>query len=158
MTHIRTLLHRVHAPSKAESGQAMVETAASAMILATLLMGGIDVGRYTYDGMILGNAARAGVQYGAQNFQTAADNTGMQTAASKEGANLALMSVTATQYAMCDGTKITPITQSAISSCSTPATIYVSVTTTGAFKPTITFPGIPNTLTITRTNVMQVSP
>ena len=61
MTDIRTFLHRVHAPSKAESGQAMVETAASAMVLATLLMGGIDVGRYTYDGMILGNAARAGV-------------------------------------------------------------------------------------------------
>jgi Flp pilus assembly protein TadG len=64
-----------------ESGQAIVEVALFLPIFVLLLMGTIDFGRYEYTGIMLGNGARAGTQYGSQNTTTAADTAGIASAA-----------------------------------------------------------------------------
>ena len=50
-------------------------------ILLILVLGVIEIGRYAYIAILVGNAARAGAAYGAQNKQLANDSTGIQNAA-----------------------------------------------------------------------------
>jgi Flp pilus assembly protein TadG len=143
--------------SRAESGQALIETALFALSLMILLVGGIDFGRFSYEGILLGNAARAGVQYGSQNLVTAKDVNGMKAAAGKDGINLLGLSTSATQYCQANGSNI-PCSVVNIMPGGQPRLVYVTVTTSGTFTPLISFPGIASSLTITRTAVMQVGP
>ena len=151
-------LPRVRTLRRAESGQALIEAAILSLLLLSLLIGGIDFGRFAYDGILLGNGARAGVQYGAQNLATANDDAGMQTAATTDAQSLSGASAVASQFCTCvpGGGHVTCGT-----STTCPATnplVYVSVTTSGTFQPWVRFPGIPANLAIARTAVMQVSP
>ena len=73
---------------RSEGGTSAVEFAIVAPVLIFLLIGLIDVGRYTYYGILAANAARAGAQYGAQSVYTAIDSPGMQNAALADGQNL----------------------------------------------------------------------
>ena len=67
--------------SRRGRGQASVELALSLPLLLMMFLVVVETGRAFYIAISLANAARAGVQYGAQNLSTAADNAGMQTAA-----------------------------------------------------------------------------
>ena len=60
-------------------GQASVELALSLPLLLMMFLVVVETGRAFYIAISVANAARAGVQYGAQNLSTAADNAGMQT-------------------------------------------------------------------------------
>jgi Flp pilus assembly protein TadG len=67
---------------KNESGQALVELAlVSVMIMVPLLIGAAEFARAAYAYIEVSNAARAAVQYGAQNVGTVQDTGGMLTAA-----------------------------------------------------------------------------
>ena len=59
-------------------GQASVELALSLPLLLMMFLVVVETGRAFYIAISVGNAARAGVQYGAQSLSTAADNAGMQ--------------------------------------------------------------------------------
>ena len=77
-------------------------------MLVLLLIGLIEVGRYGNYTIMAGNAARAGVQYGAQNTITAADTTGMKTSADDDAQNVAGLTATASNYCECaDGSAST---------------------------------------------------
>jgi Flp pilus assembly protein TadG len=159
MRSIDTNATRARTGLRAESGQALVETALVGLFLLTLLVGGIDFGRFTYDGILLGNAARAGVQYGSQNLTTAADTAGMIDAATSDNGTLVgTTTPTAGNFCKCGNTTYT-CTATQPSACNTsPRLVYVTVTTQGVFTPWITFPGIPSTISLSRTATMQVSP
>ena len=79
--HMRSLF-------RSQAGTSLVEFALVAPVLIFLMIGLIEVGRYTYFATLAANAARAGVQYGAQNVTTATDITGMQNAAITDAQNL----------------------------------------------------------------------
>jgi Flp pilus assembly protein TadG len=136
-------------------GSAIVEFAVVAPFLAFLLLGLIDVGRYTYDGILAAHAARAAVQYGAQNLVTAADTTGMKSAAAQDAQNLSNWSVTVTP--MCNN-------NASMSACPVNSTMavsanmiyYVQVTVTGTFNPLIAYPGIPTKIPVSATTTMRV--
>lgn len=67
---------------KGESGQSLVELGLiSVFILVPLLIGAGEFARAAYAYIEVSNAARAAVQYGAQNGATALDTNGMLTAA-----------------------------------------------------------------------------
>src|ERR1700691_2104119 len=69
-------------------GQAAIETALLATTLVLLLGAAVELGRMGYLAMTLDDAARAGVQYGAQSYTTDGDTSGMKTAASNAASTI----------------------------------------------------------------------
>jgi|HubBroStandDraft_5_1064220.scaffolds.fasta_scaffold08222_3 Flp pilus assembly protein TadG len=132
---------------RSESGASIVEFAIVAPFLALLLVGTIDFGRYMYDGILLANAARAGVQYGAQNLQTAVDSTGIQNAAYADASNLTVHATTTT---FC---KLGVVATTCSASGAVP---YVQVIASGTWSPMISYPGLPASMTLSQTAVMRV--
>lgn len=63
---------------RADSGQNLIEFALMSLALVSLLLGVIDIGRFAYIGILVGNAARAGAAYGAAN---PGDDAGIENAA-----------------------------------------------------------------------------
>jgi Flp pilus assembly protein TadG len=94
--------------TRSDSGSALAEIALVLPMLVLVLLGLIEVGRFGNYTILVGNAARAGVQYGAQNTVTAADITGMQNSAKSDGQNLTGLNATATTFCKCaDGSAST---------------------------------------------------
>jgi Flp pilus assembly protein TadG len=84
-----------------ERAQALLEVALTLPILLLLLLGAAEMARVSYAAIEVANAARAAVQYGAQNSTTAADTTGMQTAASNDASNIASVTTTVSTSYIC---------------------------------------------------------
>jgi Flp pilus assembly protein TadG len=147
-----------------ESGGALVELAALSTILVVLAAGAIDFGNFTYDGIILANAAEAGVLYGSQNYTgTASDLTAMETAATNDASGLAVAPV-ATEFCTCyDGTSATSV--GTVISCTTGTCTtgyhelqFVQVVTSSTVSSLFRYPGLPASITLSRTAVMAVTP
>jgi hypothetical protein len=140
--------------TRSDAGQALLELALTLPLLALLLLGAGEFGRLAYAAIETSNAARAGVQYGAQNHVTASDYAGMQLASLDDGPNVPGLAATATHFCSCaDG---------AASTCSsgdcTGSRIieYVQVNTTATVDPLIHVPGLPATYTLNGQAVMRV--
>jgi Flp pilus assembly protein TadG len=145
--------------SRCERGTSLIEFAFTAPIFVLLLVGLIDVGRYTYYAILATHAARSGVQYAAQNLTTAED-------ASTNGPNT-------TGAALADAQKISNFHAIASVVCTAgganspcPAnntnteppsnlTYFVRVQVTGTFSPLISYAGF-GSIPITATSVMRV--
>ncbi len=138
--------------ARREAGNALIELAILTPALLTIMLGIVEVGRYAHFSIMVHNAARAGVQYGAQSRTTMTDLTGMQTAALADAQNISGLSATASQYCSCsDGSTCSS------DSCATGHRIeYVKVVATGTFSSLFHYPGLPGALTITGTDVMRV--
>lgn len=71
-----------------EAGNAIIEFALVLPFLLLITLGIIALGRYTYFGIVVANAARAGAYYGAQpGGGGSADTAGMIAAAENDAAN-----------------------------------------------------------------------
>ncbi len=159
---------RVRALAQADGGQSIVELAIITPLLLALLIGIVEVGQYAYEGIEVGNAARAGVQYGAQSLTTAADTTptgGMANAAkfdAKEIPNVAASPSNSCSCYSTPGTTFACTTPIATQPCNSPAEnhrlVYVTVVASGTFTPFVAYPGFPASLLISRTATQQVSP
>jgi Flp pilus assembly protein TadG len=136
-------------------GQASVELALSLPLLLMMFLVVVETGRAFYIAISVANAARAGVQYGAQNLTTAADNAGMQSAASNDAPNITGMTATATHFCVCsDGTASTCLS----TDCSgSHRLLYAQVDTSASYAPLINFMGILPTMTIPGKAVMRVA-
>lgn len=140
--------------SRREAGAAAVELAIMAPILILLCLGVIEIGRYENLSIKMVNAARAGVQYGAQSLVTASDNTGMQQAALADGENASGLTAVASHICQCsDGSASTCLS----SDCPAPLhrIVWVTVTTTGRFSSILSAPGIPASIAVGSTAVMR---
>jgi Flp pilus assembly protein TadG len=71
------------------SGSAAIEFALILPLLLLILAGVVDLVMLADLAAQIANAARAGVQYGAQNSVTAGDNTGIQNAAMNDASSIA---------------------------------------------------------------------
>lgn len=139
-----------------DTGQALIELAWVTPIFLILVLGAAEFGRLTYIGIEVSNAARAGVQYGAQSHATASDTTGMQTAATNDGTtDVSNMTAIASHSCKCsDGSSSTCLP----TDCSASRIIeYVTVNTSASVSPLFTYPGLPGTLTLTGHAVMRVA-
>ena len=150
---------RTDASAANDEGSALAEMAIILPMLALLIAGSIEVGRYGYYSIVVGNAARAGVQYGAQTLGTAADDAGMRASALNDGQHLTGLDATASHTCRCaDGTA----SNCASGDCPTSHRIvFVQVAATGTFGSLLNYPGLPasvRTITVNNTATMRVSP
>ena len=143
--NLRTQESRPYA-APSDAGQALVETALIFPMLVALLIGAAEFARVAYAAIEVANAARAGVQYGAQSGADASDSTGIATAASNDGANVTGLVTTSSIACICsDGTAST----CANTDCASSHTEEIlTVNTQATIDPLIHVPGLPRTYTI----------
>jgi Flp pilus assembly protein TadG len=175
---------KISEPRK-QSGQALMELAIALPILLVLVVGLIDVGRYAYIAILIGNAARAGAAYGSQSNGQSVDTTGIANAAdydfagatsgtttTNNGQLVSALTVTSSVSCGCDsgGTMTSYGTGASCNTTTTPNAgncpalgtasgnwvVMVSVTASGSFNALFGFPGIPSPFTISRTATMRV--
>lgn len=143
---------------RTDAGSALVEMLLIAPVLLILLIGLIEVGRIDDFAIRVGNAARAGVQFGAQNEATAGDTQGMQNAANTDAQNSSITSVAVPTYCKCaDGTAST----CQQGDCATSHRLqWVKVTASGTFSTGLNSLFLPvslRTITISQTAIMRVA-
>ncbi len=127
---------------RSERGQSLVETALALPILAVMLIGTLEGARLLLATLALTGGVMAGAQYGALSTTSAADTAGIASAVRSETTPIG-------------GTPTNPTVTSATGTDSTDET-YVSVTGVYAWRSLLDYPGLPRTVTITRTAVLQV--
>lgn len=132
-----------------ESGQSLVELALIAPLLLILTIGIAELGRYAYFGILVGNAARAGAAWGAQNLPSSADTVDINTVAQNDfqnGASLGGLTVNSSNVCGCDSggsftTAPNGCNGTGAGTCGTGHwVVMVQVTATGTFKPMLTYP------------------
>jgi Flp pilus assembly protein TadG len=139
---------------RSESGLALVEFAMLVPLLSLLLIGIVELGRFTYYSILVGNAAHAGVQYGAQSLVAADDSAGMQTAALNDGQRVSGLTAVASHFCQCaDGSSSTC---KSTDCSSTHRLTYVQVTAAGTLAPLFRYPGLPTSYNLSKTAVMLV--
>lgn len=139
------------------AAQSMVELAVMLPVLVMLLVIVTDMARVYAMRMALNYAVRAGAQYGAQNRATAVDYAGMEQTACGAMPQVPCtpgVTTTATSFCQCAGST-SPI------SCTNPGgcTIvqnFVKVDASSVFTTLISYPGVPSSVNLTATSVMQV--
>jgi Flp pilus assembly protein TadG len=150
---------RRRAHFRAESGQSLVEVALLTPFMLLLLLGAIEIGRFAYQAIRLGNAARAGVEYGAQTHWTAGDAIGIAAAACQDfqGQNTCGLTITKAYLCQCDNAgTIGPGTVTCNCPLGSRPVVSLQVTTSGTFGSLFNYPGIPPSMTISRTATMRL--
>ena len=130
----RTLRH--------ESGGALIETALAMPLLAALVFGAAEFGLADYQAIEVANAAKAGVQYGAQDGTKAYDTTGIRNAARQDAPNITLATVTPSWLTLCSNGSTPPCSGGATSET------ILTVKTQATFDPIIHVPGLTPSLTL----------
>ena len=170
--------------SRRESGQALVELALAIPALLLLALGVIEIGRYAYISILIGNAARAGAAYGSQSSPASADTAGIaaaakldfaggSTSASKNnGLGGNTLTVSSTISCSCDSAgTFTPApsagycngppvgTNNNAGKCAAGAhwVVISVVTASGTFNSLFNYPGIPSSVTVSRTASIRVA-
>ena len=139
----------------AAHGQSYVELAFALPVLAIILVVAADFGRLFYTYLEVINAARAAAQYGSNSVVTAADATGMVAAAKQDGANVANLTVIASQCTC--GTATSTVLACSSNYCTNdPQGNYVVVNAQAPFTTIVRYPGVPSSVTLKSQAVMQV--
>jgi Flp pilus assembly protein TadG len=146
---------------RAESGTSLVEFAILAPVIAFLLVGLIEIGRFAFFSILAANAARAGAQYGSQDLTTAFDTTGITNAALQDGQSLANWTapgggITVKQMCSVNGGAPAACSTSGALGPPTNTIYYVSVQVTGVFNSLMDYPGIPHSVPVTGSSMMRV--
>jgi Flp pilus assembly protein TadG len=149
---------------KSEAGMALVEFAIVVPLLALLLVGLIEIGRFAYYSIVVGNAANAGAQYGAQNQQMAGQFTSIQNFAKADGQNnISNISATASNVCSCwvesTGTEspAPPTVANCTQNCASGIKVtYVQVQTSGSFPKMFNYPMFPANFSVSATAMMRV--
>jgi len=149
-------------------GVSVTELALVLPLSLVLFIGILDFGRVYYSAIATSHAARAGVQYGAQDNIKSGDFAGMRQAASDALGDVSNFTVTACRYCRCaDGTgSCTSCNASAdgcstgsgcLSTCSSTAPqVYVQVTVDKVFTTLFPYPGLPSRADLNRKATMRV--
>ena len=165
LTSKRTPSVRRLAGRRRQSGQSLLELAFLVPVLLLLALGVIEVGRYAYIGILVGNAARAGTAYGAQSLPQSVDTVGIKTAADNDfqnnGQSVSNLTITSSLSCGCDGSgsvAAAACTGAGAGSCASGHwVVMLSVTASGTFGSLFNYPGIPSSVTVSRTSAMRVA-
>jgi Flp pilus assembly protein TadG len=138
------MLSRTITPRRAvrkRNAVAAVELALLLPLLCFLFVIGVDYARvFCYD-LTVENCARNGALYGGKDTTSALDTAGITAAAQQDAGNL-------------DPTQLTVSS----STDSTTAPTVVTVTVTYPFASITNYPGVPSSVTVSRTVKMNVAP
>jgi Flp pilus assembly protein TadG len=157
--------YRSHVIRHPQSGQSLLEVAFMLPFLLLLALGVVEVGRYAYIGILVGNAARAGAAYGVQSLAQSVDTTGITAAADNDfqnnGQNVAGLTVTSAVSCGCDSAGIVApaaCTGLAAGTCAAGHwAVTLTVTASGTFTSLFNYPGIPASISISRVSAMRVN-
>ncbi len=162
---------------RSQSGQALVELAFVLPLLLVLALGVIEIGRFAYISILVGNAARAGSAYGSRGLVQSADTTGIANAAKYDfagatsgttntnGLDQSTLSVSSVYTCGCDsnGTISSDTTGNCTPTGAPPTcaaghwVVTIHVTTSGTFNALFNYPGIPASLAVSGTSSMRVA-
>lgn len=154
-------MKRMNAFASAADGAAILELALIAPFLILMAIGIVEIGLYTRVGIEVGNAARAGVQYGSQTTAASIDATGIKSAAIADANEVTSLTVRSSIYCTCHKTPGTHVSScSPVPVCVTGDHLenYVSVIAETTFTPLIATAGIPSSMTISKTASQLISP
>ena len=152
---------------QSETGSELVEFAVIGPLLLVLLLTGTDYARVFHTAIQLNDGARAGAQYGSRSLINSGDTSGMQTVATN-AMTISGVSTAASRSCQCasDNGTFSPTTPA--NSCLTPPAsacpsnsnrvVFVTVSASKPFSMIIPLPGVPSTMTLTRTATMRVVP
>jgi Flp pilus assembly protein TadG len=148
-----------------ESGQALVELGLMLPFLVLLMLGGVELGRYAYLAILVGNAARAGIAYGVQSLPQSVDTIGITAAARNDFGNNGQaktnLNVSSTVACGCDsGGTVTSQVCVGTTAGTCPGgghwVVILSVTASGSFPSIFNYPFIPSPIALTSTSSMRV--
>jgi Flp pilus assembly protein TadG len=137
-----------------ESGQSLIELAFVLPLLLLLCLGIIEIGRFAYISILVGNAARAGAAYGSQSLIRSADKSGITTAATNDflSNGQSTLNVGSNDTCGCDNGGVLT---SAACNGTTAGTctaghwiVTVNVTTSGTYNSILKYPGIPQSIAL----------
>ena len=138
-----------------QRGNAILEFALVSALLFALTFGVVDFARLFTTASLVAGAAAAGTQYGSLSPAHYGDYTGMQNAALQAAGNPSNMTATATTFCTCSigGSEVT-----CPANCNTgnPSLEYLQVTVTMPFSTEGNYPGIPSSMSVTRSSVVRV--
>jgi Flp pilus assembly protein TadG len=132
---------------RADAGGAALELIVILPLILLLLIGVADYGRAFFTSVAVTNAARAGAEFGAQGPSTSGDTVSMRKFAQSDAQEAGSITVSARRYCECAGVS------HACTACAggeAPA-VFVEVTATKALSMLLPYPGLPRTVTISRT-------
>jgi TadE-like protein len=141
-----------------QRGQSALEVALLAPVLLLMLLGTIEIGRYTYFAIETTNAARAGVQYGAQSPVDSMDAAGIVLAASNDAPDLKQLSVRSQDLCACSSTPSEYVGCPAQDCGSGHPVTFLKVDTTARIPPLFRYPGLPGTFRASGQAIMRVAP
>jgi len=141
--------------ARKRAGTATVELALLLPMLLVVALGAVDFGRVFYMSVGVANAARAGVQYGAQSMAFSLDYAGMKQAALNDGSDIPGLTANATRWCQCAGGNPTSCSSSFCGNSSVPQ-VYVQVNTQATFNTMVKYPGVPSTVTLSKQAIMRV--
>ncbi len=152
-TRPKDLLERWRA---SESGTISIELAFVFLLLIPLSLGIYDFGRYGMAHSRVTSAARAGTQYGMQDFSTAADIAGMVAAARADADDTSgALDVTASRFCRCPG--VTAETDcSTICTDGSYAPLHISVTVEEVHELLFTYPGLDQSIAVGATSDLRI--
>jgi Flp pilus assembly protein TadG len=136
---------------RSERGQSLMELSLLAPVLLVLVIGLVEMGRYASLAIEVGNAARAGAQYGAQSLANAANAASIRCAAENESltggtapacpsTNPLSLTVNPTNVCGCDNGGTITAMASCTSTCAHHVVVSVQVQASGTFSPLFTYP------------------
>jgi Flp pilus assembly protein TadG len=142
-----------------DSGSALVETALTVPLIASLLLGAVEMGDFAFRATEVSNAARAAAQYGAMNSGGFTDcngtfaggncstTSGMYLAAKADAprtfATCASLTVSASSSCTCSGDSSTCVSAGGSYSCSSGSPVVdVTVNTSAQCSPVTSVPNL----------------
>jgi hypothetical protein len=134
-----------------------VELALILPIFLLLLVGAAEFARLAYASIEVGNAARAGAAYAAQNHVSASDIAGIKLAATQDAPDVSGIAASPSTFCVCStGASLTCST--AAINCPSPARVieYVQVNTIATVGPLFNYPGLAHTFTLHGQAIMRV--
>lgn len=140
----------------ATEGSASVELALIIPVLVLIMVGLLDMGRVFYGAITVVSAARAGVSYGSLNIFNATNTAAMIAAAQADAQDMTGLQFAAGHDCECP-TNLPTAVACSVTACTDGSTplMYVWTTVTGSFSPTLPYPGLPPSITLTRTARMR---
>ena len=142
-----------HPGSGDTRGTATVEAAIILPLLILLALGTTDLGRLFYDAVAVSTAARAGLSYGSLDEGKAQDSSKIVSVAVAD--SYFVDDVTVTSERICECADQSVVDCETGTCAEGTSRIYVKVSATTTFDTIIPYPGIPDSVTITRDAYMR---
>ena len=149
---IRNLRLRLRTLAAADNGNALIELAIAAPIIAIVLTGVLDVGGMAYTSMTLQSAARSGAQYAMKN---PTDTAGIaQTVISSSGLNPQQVTVTSNNF--CECANGASVACGGVCADGGPNRAFVSVAVQQSYRTLLPYPGMPDQFGLSGESIFRI--